>query len=66
MTDYTGRGGYYENEYKNAPRSESKTPVEYRLAQTYHGMVLQGRFTWEQGSDLGSEWRTLPTIILNP
>ena len=46
-----------------AARIESCAPSEYRLKRSRGWeIVLQGCFTWRQGSEGGFEWRDIPTV----
>ena len=48
-----------------AARVENTMPVGYRLVTEHDGgstiYVLQGYFTWTQGSEYDGEWRNLET-----
>ena len=46
-------------------RTESMSPVGYRLARKPNGeVVLQGAYEWGQGSYGGYEWRDIETVEL--
>lgn len=45
-------------------RMESMTPSGYRLMRKLNGeLVLQGVYSWQEGSHHGHEWRDIPTVI---
>ena len=48
-----------------AVKVQSHKPYEYRLARKPNGaLVLQGFYTWSQGSVQGGAWKDLPTVNL--
>lgn len=62
-TIYTGE---LQTSRNVAPRVESNIPTAYRLIRRGDGNgnmlpVLQGMFTWTQGTAFGREWRDLET-----
>lgn len=48
-----------------AVRVEHSVPSQYRLGRYPDGtLVLQGAFQWQQGSETGVDWKTIPTFDL--
>lgn len=46
-----------------AARIEDRTPKNFRLCKKKDGtLVLQGCFTWTEGTTHGHEWRDLDTV----
>ena len=46
-------------------RIGSDKPGLYRLVKMGNGeLVLQGCYTWQDGTKFGSEWRDIPTVDL--
>lgn len=46
----------------SAARMQNTKPSDYRLVKRGSDYVLQGCFTWTEGSKFGAEWRDLPTV----
>jgi len=44
---------------------ESTSPVSFRLARKAGELVLQGMYTWQEGSLYGHDWRDIPTVDLD-
>lgn len=44
---------------------QNLSPIEYRLAKKNGTLILQGKFSWQRGSERGCEWKDIPTINLD-
>ena len=64
ITDENGQPVKFWGGFKTvAARIESTVPAAYRLMQKNDGrLVLQGAYTWSQGSEGGYEWRNIETV----
>ena len=51
--------------FTTSGRIKNNQPIGYRLATLDGKLVLQGRYSWQEGrNNYGYDWETIPTVDL--